>query len=110
MVTLHWVAAIAASLVSTVLAAPTTRLHVRAPEVVESGYIIKLKSDVADSKLHLNWVENIQARSLFKRDLHGIERQFNVANFHGYSGRFSDDVISQIESSPEVSQPARRDK
>lgn len=72
---------------------------------VDSGYIVKLKPSVAvdADQGHLSWVQGLHSRSLRKRDLPGLERQFNLTNFHGYSGRFDEATISEIKKSDDVS-------
>ena len=78
-----------------------------AKPVSSSGkYIITLKEGIAYDKLssHLNWVKDMHARSLDRRDLSlvGLEKKFEIGNFSGYSGAFDAATIEEIRKSPDV--------
>ncbi|KAJ3527771.1 hypothetical protein NM208_g10539 [Fusarium decemcellulare] len=83
-------------------AAPTTK-DVVLPDV-EDRYIITLKSDVSQDKFdsHLTWVEDVHKRSLRRRDLAGVEKVYNISDFHAYSGKFDSTTIEELKNSPEV--------
>ncbi|KAH8663271.1 subtilase [Ilyonectria robusta] len=71
--------------------------------LIPDKYIVTLKnSAVASTESHLNWVRDIHARSLAKRNTAGIERTFNVGTWNAYSGEFDKKTIEKIKASPEV--------
>ncbi|EFY95737.1 peptidase S8 family protein, Pr1D [Metarhizium robertsii] len=75
--------------------------NIRASNVIEGSYIVKLKDNVATDK-HLSWVSGIHARRNVNNDVAGVEREYNSPAFHGYAGQFDQQTIVEIESSPEV--------
>lgn len=76
----------------------------RAADPIPNKYIVTLKEDVAaaDVQSHLNWVGEVHARSLGRRQLPGVEKTYNISTFQGYAGAFDDATIAEIEASPEV--------
>lgn len=68
-------------------------------------YIVTLKDGLEkrDIDSHLEWLGNVQARSLNKRDFPGVDKHFDIDDFHAYSGKFDAETIEQIKNSPEVS-------
>ncbi|ROT38191.1 alkaline proteinase [Sodiomyces alkalinus F11] len=75
-----------------------------APVDIDHKFIITLKSNIseADIQSHLSWVEQVHKRSLGRRDLAGLEKTFNIADFHAYSGTFDDETIDELKNNPEV--------
>ncbi|KAF5128347.1 Alkaline protease 1 [Metarhizium anisopliae] len=69
-------------------------------------YIITLKSGISsrDVESHVNWARGIHETSLGRRalDLPGIEKRFDVADFHAYSGAFDIETLRKIKDNPDV--------
>ncbi|KAM0330663.1 hypothetical protein ACHAQA_003614 [Verticillium albo-atrum] len=84
-------------------AAPLTARE-EAPPSVENKYIVTLKSGISSDSVasHLNWVSDVHKRSLGRRDLAGVEKTYDIANFHGYSGTFDESVVEELKNNPEV--------
>lgn len=110
MVSFKALTAIAAALFGAVTAAPAPRDG----DVIEGNYIVTLKSGISQSDVesHINWVGDVHRRSLGRRDLKGVQRTFDSANydFHGYSGEFDAETIEEIQKNPNVSDPTTRGK
>lgn len=72
---------------------------------IENAYIVTLKEGIEKRDLdsHLEWVNDIHARSLNKRDFPGVDKHFDIEDFHAYSGKFDEETIEKIKNSPEVS-------
>jgi hypothetical protein len=73
-------------------------------------YIVVFKDDVnIDSvKEHETWVSGVVLQSeKHKRGLdvsaYGVRRSFNINQFNAYSAKFTDDMLKEIEGSPQVS-------
>ena len=106
-----------AALLGLAQAAPYSSLTPRST-VVKDGYIIKLEPGAEDFDFdtHVSWVEGVHKRNLAKRSLterayKGVERKFNGKNYwNGYAGQFDEATIAEIEKSPDVSSPHRREK
>ncbi|VUC31357.1 unnamed protein product [Clonostachys rosea] len=81
------------------LAAPAA---VQKREVIPNKYIVTLKKDAGSFDAHINWVNDIHARSLSRRDTNGVEQEFHIENFNAYSGEFDEATIAEIRNSPEV--------
>jgi hypothetical protein len=101
MASLRNLAALFGALLPVALAAPTPR----APESIPNKYIITLKSDVdaSTAKSHLSWVNEVHSRSLYKRELAGVEDSFDIGNWHAYVGEFDEATIEEIKNNPEAS-------
>lgn len=69
-------------------------------------YIVALKDGIATSQVasHIQWVNDIHARSLGRRDLNlaGLDKKYDFAGFQGYAGAFDAATIEQIRQNPEV--------
>ncbi|EFY85267.1 hypothetical protein J3458_013373 [Metarhizium acridum] len=69
-------------------------------------YIITLKSGISsrDVESHMNWARGIHDASLGRRalDLPGIEKRYDVADFHAYLGSFDKETLRKIMESPDV--------
>lgn len=93
------------NLASALLAALPLGLAAPAP-ANNNGYIITLKKDIAATGVesHIEWVNHVHARSLGRRDLNlaGVEKTYNVGNFHGYAGAFDAATIAEIRNNPDV--------
>ncbi|KAK4159553.1 putative serine protease with a subtilisin domain [Cladorrhinum sp. PSN259] len=76
----------------------------RGPEAIPGKYIVTLKSGAPGSavKSHLNWVRDMHARSLSRRDTSGIDQIYNINDFNAYAGSFDEDTISEIRNSDDV--------
>jgi hypothetical protein len=72
---------------------------------IPGSYIVTLKEGIEKRDLdsHLEWLGNLQARALNKRDFPGVDKHFDIDEFHAYSGKFDAETIEQIKNSPEVS-------
>ncbi|KAM3514027.1 hypothetical protein MY11210_002344 [Beauveria gryllotalpidicola] len=81
-------------------------LGAAAPAPSAGKYIVTLKDGVTASKVesHLQWVNNVHARSLGRRDLNlnGVEKTYGIGSFNGYAGNFDAATIEEIRNSPEV--------
>ncbi|KAF9870190.1 subtilase [Colletotrichum karsti] len=73
-------------------------------QTVPNGWIVTLKEGVQarDVDNHLDWVSQLAARNLNKRDFKGIERNYSFNKFHGYAGKFDDATIEEIKANPDV--------
>ncbi|KAH7368869.1 alkaline proteinase [Plectosphaerella cucumerina] len=71
---------------------------------IPGSYIVTLKEGIEKRDLdsHLEWLGNLQARALNKRDFPGVDKHFDIDEFHAYSGKFDAETIEQIKNSPEV--------
>lgn len=76
------------------------------------SHIVVLKQGLKDEHLdkHLDWVNEIHKGSLNSRDggngqEKGVKHTYRSESigFHGYSGRFSDEVLKQIKDHEHVS-------
>ncbi|KAK3386004.1 peptidase S8/S53 domain-containing protein [Podospora didyma] len=87
------------------LAAPVDKL---AAEIVPNKYIITLKPgvSVSDIDTHLNWVRDVHARSLSRRDTVGIENLYSIRDFNAYAGTFDAATINEIRHSDQASSPS----
>jgi oryzin len=86
-----------------VTAAPV--IDKRAARVLPGKYIITLKPGVSVDSVgsHLNWVRDVHARSLSRRDTAGVEKVFNIEDFNAYAGTFDPATIAEIRDSEDVS-------
>lgn len=94
-----------AGLLPFITAAPVSPdANVDSPVNVENKYIITLKSGVTsrDIESHLSWVGDVHKRSFGRRDLAGVEKTYDIGDFHGYAGNFDEATIEEIKSSPDV--------
>ena len=84
----------------------------RGSQIVPNSYIVTLKSGIAVSDIdtHLTWVSDVHSRSLSRRDTTGVDKLYNINDFHGYSGSFDAATIQEIRSDDKVSSapPSRR--
>ncbi|KAM0278699.1 hypothetical protein ACHAQH_004992 [Verticillium albo-atrum] len=71
---------------------------------VSNKYIVTLKPGISTDSVatHLNWVSDVHKRSLGRRDLAGVEKTYDIKNFHGYSGTFDETVVEELKNSPDV--------
>nr|XP_036576876.1 alkaline proteinase [Colletotrichum truncatum]KAF6783697.1 alkaline proteinase [Colletotrichum truncatum] len=63
-------------------------------------YIVSLKAGLSENavKEHLNWARDVhQRRSVFRRDVNGVEKTFDIGSFHAYVGSFDDETLAEIE-------------
>nr|CAD24290.1 subtilisin-like protease PR1D [Metarhizium acridum] len=75
--------------------------NIRASNVIEGSYIVKLKDNVAADE-HISWVSGIHARRNVNDDFAGIQHEYNSPAFRGYAGHFDQQTIEEIKSSSEV--------
>ncbi|KAF3356042.1 Alkaline proteinase like [Verticillium longisporum] len=70
----------------------------------KDSYIITLKDDLEarDVESHLDWLNEVQARALNKRDFPGVKKHYDIGAYHGYSGKFDEETLEAIKASPEV--------
>ncbi|KAM5354150.1 hypothetical protein ACJ41O_000800 [Fusarium nematophilum] len=103
MISLKNITVLLGAIASFALAAPVAQDNGPVPDVADR-YIITLKSDISQDKVesHLNWVEDVHKRSLNRRDLSGVEKVYNIEDFHAYSGTFDSDTIEELKKSPDV--------
>lgn len=86
-------------------AAPVTQ---RAADDLTGKYIVQLKADTDVNSIasHHNKVRQIHARNLARRNTEdvstGIEREFHLGDFKGYSGSFDDATVEELKALPEV--------
>jgi oryzin len=76
------------------------------PESIAHSYIVTLKSGLEsrDLEAHVGWVTDVHRRSLGRRELSGVDKTYDMATgFVGYSGKFDDATIEQIEARADVS-------
>ncbi|TDZ40795.1 Alkaline protease 1 [Colletotrichum trifolii] len=59
---------------------------------VEGKFVVTLKSGITAREVdsHMKWVDNVHKRSLGRRDTAGVEREYSIGSFHGYSGHFDE--------------------
>ena len=69
---------------------------------MNNSYIIMLKDDITpDLKLnHLNFLQGLHQSDPLLGEVSGIQRVYE--QIHAYSGHFTDSVIQQLRSLPEV--------
>ncbi|KAH7379542.1 peptidase S8/S53 domain-containing protein [Pyrenochaeta sp. MPI-SDFR-AT-0127] len=79
-----------------ILAAPVQESNVGAKK-----YIVGLKDNL-DVESHIQWVSDIHARSLSRRDTAGVEKTLEIGTFHAYTGEFDQDTIAQVKENPNV--------
>ncbi|KAM3544828.1 Alkaline protease 1 [Beauveria bassiana] len=81
-------------------------LGAAAPAPSGGKYIVTLKDGVTAGKVasHLQWVNDVHARSLGRRDLNlnGVEKTYEIGSFNGYAGNFDAATIEEIRNNPEV--------
>jgi oryzin len=88
-----------AFLPAAVLGAPAAE-PLAAREIVPNKYIITIKENAFEN--HLTWVNDVHARSLKRRDLTGVDKEFHIGSFNAYSGEFDEDTIAEIKNNPDV--------
>jgi hypothetical protein len=73
---------------------------------IPGKYIILLQPDANVSSIaaHHNKVREIHRRNLGRRDVDGIEHEYKLGDFKGYSGSFDAATIEELRSEPEVRQ------
>ena len=79
-------------------------------EVVPDQYIVVFKDQTPKEKIscHHNVVrdmvkdERMEKRGFMAKLISGIRYTYDIKDFKGYSGRFSDDVLNKIRESDEV--------
>ncbi|KFG79138.1 subtilisin-like protease [Metarhizium anisopliae] len=106
---MHW-SLVASALLQSAAAAPQDTGK-NADATQELGHIVVLKQGLKDEHLdkHLDWVNEIHKGSLNSRDGangqdKGVKHTYRSESigFHGYSGRFSDEVLKQIKDHEHV--------
>ncbi|TQV98638.1 hypothetical protein V2A60_007645 [Cordyceps javanica] len=79
-----------------------------APAPSGGKYIVTLKNGVTASSVesHLQWVSEVHARSVGRRDLNlnGVEKTYGIGSFNGYAGDFDAATIEEIRNNPEVAE------
>ncbi|KAI1816867.1 subtilisin-like protein [Poronia punctata] len=93
------------ALLPAAFAAPTAKKP-SAPEYIPNKYIVTLKSGVstADFETHVNWVRDVHARSLNRRDTAGVEKTYNIHDFSGYAVELDQDTLQQVKADPLVAE------
>lgn len=76
---------------------------------VPGSYIVTLKEG-AQKRDHLDWVNEIHARTINKREFDGVKHHYDIKNFHAYAGKFDKETIDQIKKNPDVSLPKHLSK
>ncbi|KAJ1561636.1 serine protease [Nowakowskiella sp. JEL0078] len=77
--------------------------------IIPESYIVVFKKEISsdDAAKHYIWLTNFVAtEQSAKSKGYGIKRVFDFgekSNFRGYSGKFTDEQLSEIRSNPEVS-------
>ena len=82
--------------------------------VIPGKYIIQLKPDVSFESItaHHALVREIHARNVLTRrgvlkdELAGIQHEYSIGDFHGYSGGFDTATIKELKNMPEVCDPS----
>lgn len=99
----------AAALLGSSLAVPFVREGSTASIASQHGkpipgnYIVTLKDgSTQDVDTHIAWVNSVHARSLNKRDSHGVSRKYK-GSFKGYAGNFDDSTLAEIRNNADVS-------
>lgn len=72
---------------------------------IPNRYIITLKSDIQEPEVqtHLNWVKDVHSkRKIFRRDITGVEKTYDIGNFHAYAGGFDAETIAVIKNNDGV--------
>ncbi|CRK16505.1 hypothetical protein BN1708_011794 [Verticillium longisporum] len=71
---------------------------------VANKYIVTLKPGISTDNVasHLNWVSDVHKRSLGRRDLAGVEKTYDIKNFHAYAGTFDESVVAELKNNPDV--------
>lgn len=112
MVNFQTLAVLAAALLPVGLAAPLQQEersesteYGTVGSTIPGSYIVTLKEGIEKRDLdsHLDWLNDVQARSLNKRKFSGVDKHFDIEDFHAYSGKFDEETIEKIRNSPEVS-------
>lgn len=80
-------------------------------DVVPGSYIVVMKDETSprDFKTHLGWATNVHRRNLAKRESSsstGMQFNFDIAGWRGYSGKFDSDTINEIVNHPNVRFPS----
>lgn len=81
----------------------------RGANVIPNNYIVTLKPGVPLSEVdaHLDWVREIQSRSVSRRDITGVDKVYSIEDFKAYAGSFDPATIEQIRNSAQVNLPLR---
>ncbi|KAG5352760.1 hypothetical protein C0989_000699 [Termitomyces sp. Mn162] len=71
---------------------------------LNNSYIVRLKHGASQALLanHINFLQTAHNADPLHGDDSGLRHVYDSHNFHGYSGRFSDGVIQQLRTMPEV--------
>jgi oryzin len=101
MINVRNIALFLGALLPAALAAPTSKKS----DIIPGKYIVTLKSgvDAAVAESHLSWVTDLHKRSLGKRDTAGIEKTYDIKDWHAYAGEFDDATVAEIKANPDVS-------
>lgn len=83
--------------------------HSPEAEAISDSYIVVLKDHVDANQVqsHCHWVRSLHKREALADFLDadmaaGIRYTYDIPGLKGYSGKFSQDVLHRIRSSPEV--------
>ncbi|KAF2646538.1 subtilisin-like protein [Massarina eburnea CBS 473.64] len=87
------------ALLPAVLAAPTP--ITKRADIIEGKYIVTLKTGTTVES-HLNWVSDVQKRSLSTRNTAGVEKTYSISDWQAYAGEFDDATIAEIKANPDV--------
>ncbi|EXF81467.1 alkaline proteinase [Colletotrichum fioriniae PJ7] len=92
-----------ASLLAQGAAAPHPQQQ-QSTAAIPSRWIVTLKLGInkSDVKQHLDWIHDTHRRSLSRRQTTGIERTFEIGNFHAYAGEFDQQLLAEIVAKDEV--------
>ncbi|KAI0389467.1 subtilisin-like protein [Xylariaceae sp. FL0594] len=93
------------ALLPAALAAPSPKKH-REPEYIPNKYIVTLKSGIStsDFESHVNWVRDVHARSLTRRDTAGVHKTYKIHHFNGYAAELDTETLQQIKADPLVAE------
>ncbi|KAL0783530.1 hypothetical protein CaCOL14_001436 [Colletotrichum acutatum] len=94
---------IIASLVAPGAAAPHSRQE-QGISAIPGRWIVTLKSGIGkrDVDQHLDWIHDTHRQSLSLRQTTGVEKAFEIGNFHAYTGEFDEELLAEIEAKDEV--------
>ena len=77
--------------------------HVAEQKPIDNSYIIMLKPDLHPALLenHLNFLQAAHNEDPLLEDLSGVQQVYD-GHVKGYSGRFTDRLVQQLRTMPEV--------
>jgi oryzin len=73
---------------------------------IPGKYIVLLQpeTNISSVAAHHSKVRELHRRNLARRDIDGIEREYDLGDFKGYAGAFDDATIEELKALPEVRQ------